>query len=168
MLKTKIESILFVSDTPVTKEKLTELLTPATQDEIVTALNEMKMEYLDPKYSFSLECVADGYQLRTKSDYKNLIVKYLEEKPEKLSSQSMDTLAIVAYKQPITKAEIEEIRGVESYFLLKTLIEKRLIRIVGKKEVLGKPLLYGTTDYFLELVGLTSINELPELGASCD
>ncbi len=168
MLKQKIESLLFVSDTPVTKEKLTELLTPATEDEIVSTLNEMKMEYLDPKYSFSLEFVADGYQLRTKPDYKDLIIKYLEEKPEKLSSQAMDTLAIIAYKQPITKAEIEEIRGVESYFLLKTLIEKRLIRIVGKKEILGKPLLYGTTDYFLELVGLNTIGELPELGASCD
>ena len=163
MLKTKIESLLFVSDTPILLDKLTALLSPATQDEIITALGEMKMEYLDPKYSFSLEFVADGYQLRTKPDFKELIIKYLEEKPERLSSQAMDTLAIVAYKQPMTKAEIEEIRGVESYFLLKTLIEKRLIRIVGKKEVLGKPLLYGTTDYFLELVGLASITELPEL-----
>ena len=163
MLKTKIESLLFVSDTPILLDKLTELLSPATKDEIITALGEMKMEYLDPKYSFSLEFVADGYQLRTKPDFKELIIKYLEEKPERLSSQAMDTLAIVAYKQPMTKAEIEEIRGVESYFLLKTLIEKRLIRIVGKKEVLGKPLLYGTTDYFLELVGLASITELPEL-----
>ena len=163
MLKTKIESLLFVSDTPILLDKLTELLSPATKDEIITALGEMKMEYLDPKYSFSLEFIADGYQLRTKPDFKELIIKYLEEKPERLSSQAMDTLAIVAYKQPMTKAEIEEIRGVESYFLLKTLIEKRLIRIVGKKEVLGKPLLYGTTDYFLELVGLASITELPEL-----
>jgi segregation and condensation protein B len=163
MLKTKIEALLFVSDTPISKEKFVELLAPATEDEITTALNEMKMEYLDPKYSFSLEFVADGYQLRTKADYKELIIKYLEEKPEKLSPQAIDTLAIIAYKQPITKVDVEEIRGVDSYFLLKTLLEKRLVRIVGKKESLGKPLLYGTTDYFLELVGLNSINELPEL-----
>ena len=157
-----IEALLFVSDKPLSLEQLRTVLERDTAD-IKAALKELKEDYQN-KHSFRLREVAGGYQLVTDPEYASWLRKLFQGgRKERLSRPALETLAIIAYKQPITKPEMEQLRGVDVNGVVKTLLEKNLIRIRGRKNVIGRPLLYGTTKRFLEYFGLNSLEELPDL-----
>jgi len=158
-----LESLLFSSETPIKLKKLHDLLPDIPQKELREVLGQLKEEYEKLNRSFTLREVANGYQLCTKAQYSSWIKKLKKSRPFRLSPATMETLAIIAYKQPIIRAEIEEIRGVDVGGILRSLIEKKLIKVMGKKDVLGKPLLYGTTSVFLTMFGLKGLNDLPSL-----
>ena len=135
-----------------------------SRSDIASALQEMEQEYLsNPQRGIILAEVGGGWQFRTRPENAAIIRGFYQPKPTKLSKPSLETMAIVAYRQPITRVEIDLIRGVDSGGVLKTLLEKNLVRIVGKKEEPGKPMLYGTTQEFLELFQLSSLKDLPTL-----
>lgn len=161
-LKAIIEAILFVSGKPVNLDRLKDVI-GEDKESIKSALQQMIDEYRKDTRGIEIVEVAGGYQMRTKTNLSEYVKNYLQVKPSKLSRPAMETLAIIAYKQPITKSEIEYIRGVDSSGILRALLERKLIRIVGKKDVPGRPLLYGTTKEFLELFGLSDIRDLPTL-----
>lgn len=132
--------------------------------DIQQALSELAQEYLEnPARGILLGEVAGGWQFRTRPENAVILRQFYQPKPTKISKPSLETLAIVAYRQPVTRVEIDAIRGVDSGGVLKTLLEKNLVRIVGKKDEPGKPMLYGTTQDFLELFQLKSLQELPTL-----
>ncbi|HEX5034627.1 MAG TPA: SMC-Scp complex subunit ScpB, partial [bacterium] len=134
------------------------------RSEIIQALEDLAAEYrTQDQRGIVLAEVANGWQFRTKPENAAILQQFSQPKPTKISKPSLETLAIVAYKQPITRVEIDLIRGVDSGGVLKTLLEKNLVRIVGKKDEPGKPMLYGTTQDFLELFQLKSLQELPTL-----
>ncbi|MCE9624942.1 MAG: SMC-Scp complex subunit ScpB [Deltaproteobacteria bacterium] len=132
--------------------------------EIQQALQELAEEYLNnPTRGILLTEVANAWQFRTRPENAIILRQFYQPKPTKISKPSLETLAIVAYRQPVTRAEIDAIRGVDSGGVLKTLLEKNLVRIVGKKDEPGKPMLYGSTQEFLELFQLKNLHELPTL-----
>lgn len=158
-----IEAMLFASQSPLTIKHITEVLEDISSDVIKTVIYQLKEEYAKKSKGIGLMEISGGYQFRTKPQYKNHISKLSKTKPLRLTQSALETLAIVAYKQPIIKSEIEEIRGVDSGYMLRALLEKKLIRIIGKKDVVGKPLLYSTTKEFLELFSLKDLSSLPSL-----
>jgi len=132
--------------------------------EIQQALQEIAQEYLEnPMRGIVLSEIANGWQFRTRPENAVILRQFFQPKPTKISKPSLETLAIIAYRQPVTRVEIDAIRGVDSGGVLKTLLEKNLVRIVGKKDEPGKPMLYGTTQDFLELFQLKGLQELPTL-----
>ncbi|MEW6556727.1 MAG: SMC-Scp complex subunit ScpB [Elusimicrobiota bacterium] len=162
-LKKIIEALLFVAQTPLQLETLIQI-TEKTANEIKHAIAELKTEYETNQSALQIIEIAEGWQLTTRKEFAGFIKKlYKEETTLKLSSSALETLAIIAYKQPITRAEIEAIRGVEVSAVLKTLIEKNLVRTCGRKDTVGTPFLYGTTQQFLIYFGLKSTDELPSL-----
>lgn len=134
-----------------------------TRAEIQTVLEEIQNHYQSIEYGFELVSVAGGFQFRTKPSMSPYIRAMNQSAPSKLSQAALESMAMVAYRQPITRAEIDQLRGVDSGGVLKTLLDRELVRIVGKKEEAGKPLLYGTTDIFLETFQLKSLQDLPTL-----
>lgn len=163
-VKKVLEALLFVSEKPLSLKELKALVKEdyADIDNIENILNELKTEYENMDKPYEIKFVANGWTFATKADYSPWIKKLLKEKSVlKLSPSALETLAIIAYKQPITRAEIDEIRGVESSGVIDTLLERKLIKIVGRKEALGRPLLYGTTQDFLKHFGLAHLSELP-------
>ncbi len=162
-LRLIVESLLFASDRALTLRDLHGILSDYTYGEIKEALNELIKEYTQLQRSFELVEVAEGYLFRTKKEYGEYLRRLYRISPYKLSAPAMETLAIIAYKQPITKYEIESIRGVDVTHILKVLMEKGLVRIVGKKDIAGRPLLYGTTRRFLEVFGLKDLSTLPDI-----
>ncbi|HHT9118965.1 MAG TPA: SMC-Scp complex subunit ScpB [Candidatus Hypogeohydataceae bacterium YC41] len=160
-IKPVVEALLFATDQPLPIKKLVEIL-GAEKECILQAIDLLRQEYESSRRAFQLEEIAGGYQLLSKKEYHSWI-SCLEKKntESSLSPAAVETLAIVAYKQPILRATIEAIRGVESSQILRSLIEKGLVKIVGKDESLGRPLLYGTTKRFLDYFGLNSLNDLP-------
>ncbi len=134
-----------------------------TRAEIQVVLEEIKNHYQSVDYGFELVNVAGGFQFRTKPAMSAYIRAMNQSAPSKLSQAALESMAMVAYRQPITRAEIDQLRGVDSGGVLKTLLDRELVRIVGKKEEAGKPLLYGTTDIFLETFQLKSLQDLPTL-----
>lgn len=162
-LKNIIESIVFVSSAPVSREQLCELLHGTGREEITDALKELQLFYEQRNGGFLLVEVAEGWQFRTAPEYHPYLQRHLAAKPSRLSPSALETLAIVAYRQPITRVEIEHLRGVDSGGVLKTLLDKRLVRILGKRDLPGRPLIYGTTREFLEVFGLKNLKGLPTL-----
>ena len=163
-LKTIIESIIFASDSSVSFNTLKEIFGDEVDvDDIRQAIDKLVAEYNESNRGFWLQEIAGGYQFRTKQDFALWIKKLSKVKPTRLSQPSLETLAIIAYKQPITRPEIEQIRGVDVGGVLKTLLERKLIRIMGKKDLPGRPLIYGTTNEFLEVFGLKDLESLPTL-----
>ena len=165
-LKSIIESLVLVSEEPISANAIALMLEPdgVTKADIETAIGEIKARHNDdPSAGFYLAEVAGGFQFRTKTENALVINKLNVPKPSKLSQPSLETLAIIAYKQPIVRSEIEEIRGVDSGGVLKTLLERNLVRIIGKRDDPGNPLIYGTTTEFLEMFSLGSLKELPTL-----
>lgn len=167
-LKGLLEALIFASDHPIKLDRLHDILSTERKDlsdkrEIKTLLEEMAEEYRSGNRGIVLQEVAGGYQLRTKKDYAPLIKKLAARRPPRFGRAAMETLAIVAYRQPVTRAEIDELRGVDSGGALRGLLEKRLIRILGRKEVPGKPIVYGTSNIFLEHFGLRDLSQLPPL-----
>jgi segregation and condensation protein B len=131
--------------------------------DISSALKVLKYEYEALGRSFYVREISGGYQFRSRSDYSPYILKMLQASPTRLSRATMETLAIVAYKQPVLRQEVERIRGVDVGGVLKTLLEKGLIRIMGRKNLPGRPLVYGTTKKFLEVFDLKDLESLPKL-----
>jgi len=162
-LKAILESLLFAAAEPVALSQLVTVLETVARDDIKTALGEMAVAYAAGARGIVLEEVAGGYQLRTPKEHASYVRKLLAAKPPRLSRPLLETVAIVAYRQPITRPEIEQLRGVDCGGVLDTLVERRLIKIAGRKEAPGRPIMYTTTPEFLELFGLKDLGGLPDL-----
>jgi segregation and condensation protein B len=162
-LKSVIESLLFVADGPQTLHRFGELLDPVDRQTIRDVLSELQGEYENQNRGVRLVEVAGGYQLRTPKANADWVKKFLGGRPARMGKATLETLAIVAYRQPITKAEVEAIRGVDVDGVLTTLLERNLIRAVARKDVPGRPFLYGTTPEFLQLFNLKDLSHLPTL-----
>ena len=162
-LKAVIENVLFAADQPVSVGQLQGLFAETTEKAALkSALDELLREY--QSRNLQLMEVAEGYQLMTRRDYSDWVRKFMKlDKTAKLSQPSLDTLAIIAYKQPLTKAEVEEILGVDSSGVVRTLLEKKIIAPSGRKKVPGRPIMYRTTRKFLEYFGLMDLKDLPTL-----
>jgi len=158
-----VEALLFAASGPLSTSRLAELA--AVQGSLIRSiLEELKEEYQKTDRGFGLEEIAGGYQLLSSAELQPWISKLRrKEHQDTLSQAALETLAIIAYRQPITRADIEGIRGVQSGYILRSLIERSLVRVVGRSEELGRPLLYGTTKQFLEAFGLSSLKSLPKL-----
>jgi len=160
-IKNIIESLLFVTEEPLTVDRLKKILNQADTIEIRKALNDISEEYRARKGGFYLYQVAGGYQVRTRPEYTPWIKRLIQPKPLRLSKAALETLAIIAYKQPIIRSDIEHIRGVDCGGVLKVLLERKFIRVLGRKEIPGRPLIYGTTRHFLEVFDLKTLKDLP-------
>jgi segregation and condensation protein B len=158
-----IESLLFAAGAPVPLSRLVEALGGASRADVVAALEALAQAYEREGRGLRVVHVAGGYQLRTPAEHGPWVRRLLGQRPPRLSRATLETLAIVAYRQPCTRVDIEAIRGVDVDAVLTTLLERRLVRIVGRKEAPGRPLLYGTTREFLELFGLPDLGALPPL-----
>lgn len=162
-LKSTIESLIFVSQNPLDIDAIKGILENVNKMAIQRCLDELLEEYGRLDRSFHLVKVAEGFQFRTKSEYAQWIQKLKKAKATRLTKAALETLAIIAYKQPIIRVEIEDLRGVDSGWILRALLEKKLIRILGRKAMPGRPIVYGTSKYFLEVFGLENISSLPTL-----
>jgi segregation and condensation protein B len=162
-LKAIIESLLFAAGEPVSLNRLAAVLDSVPKAEIQNALGALGSQYAQGGRGLTVEEVAGGYQLRTRKEFAPQIRKLLAGKPPRLSRSLLETLAIVAYRQPVTRPEIEQVRGVDCGGVLETLLERRLIKISGRKEAPGRPMLYETTSEFLEVFGLKDLDSLPDL-----
>ena len=162
-LKAILESLLFAAGEPVALARLAVVLDNVPRDAIKKALGEMALGYSGGARGLVLDEVAGGYQLRTPKEHALYVRKLLAAKPPRLSRPLLETLAIIAYRQPITRPEIEQLRGVDSGGVLETLLERRLARIAGRKEAPGRPIMYATTTEFLEVFGLRDLRSLPDL-----
>lgn len=162
-LKNIIESLLFVADNPIDVRIFKQIIPDADAQEIRQALADLTAEYEARQGGFQLSEVAGGFQFRTRSDYKEWIRRLVQPSPARLSKAALETLAIIAYHQPIIRSDVERIRGVDSGAILRGLLERKLIRILGKKDIPGRPLIYATTQRFLEVFNLKSLSEMPTL-----
>ncbi len=159
-----LESMLFVSSEPLSMTRLAAVLGDFTKAEIEQALRTLRNDLDQERRGIRLALVAGGYRLVTKQEYAPWIKRLDKAKSAaKLTRSALESLAIIAYKQPLVRSEIEELRGVETSGVLRTLLERKLVRIVGRKEVPGRPIMYGTTKYFLEQFGLSDLSQLPPL-----
>ena len=162
-IKSIVENLLLASDQPVSPDRLLQtFVNGADRAELTAVLDELTEEYQSK--SLQIVQVAEGYQLCTRPEYSDWIRKFLKlDKTFRLSQAALDTLSIIAYKQPITRTEIEAIRGVDSSGVARTLLEKKIVGPAGRKDVPGKPIMYRTTQKFLEYFGLKDLTELPTL-----
>lgn len=159
-----LEALIFASPQPVTPKQIAEVMGGVPKESWQAALTEIRADYARDGRGLQLVEVAGGYQITTRPEYNDWVRELLDPKaPTRLSIQALETLAVIAYKQPVTLPEVIELRGVKSGGVLKTLLEKRLIRIMGRKEVVGRPMLYGTTKEFLLHFGLRDLSELPRI-----
>ena len=163
-LKAILEAILFVSPEPVPVARLVSILGTVSKAEVVQALGILTHDLDQDGRGIQLVQLAGGYRLVTKQEYGPWLKRMDKAKAaQKLSRSALESLAIIAYKQPLVRSEIEEIRGVETSGVLRTLCERKLVRIVGRKDVPGRPIMYGTTKFFLEHFGLQDLSQLPPL-----
>lgn len=163
-LKAILEAVLFVSPEPVPVARLVSILGTVSKTEVVQALGILTHDLDQDGRGIQLVQVAGGYRLVTKQEYGPWLKRMDKAKAaQKLSRSALESLAIIAYKQPLVRSEIEEIRGVETSGVLRTLCERKLVRIVGRKDVPGRPIMYGTTKFFLEHFGLQDLSQLPPL-----
>ena len=164
-LENIVEALLFSSSRPLSEKEILQTFEEKDQislSDIKLALNDIKEKYKDN--AFELVKVASGYRLRIKQDYTPWVSRLWESKPQKYSRALLETLALIAYKQPITRGEIEEVRGVSvSSQIIRTLLDRSWIKIVGHRDVPGKPALFSTTKEFLDDLNLSKLSELPEL-----
>lgn len=156
-----VEALLFVAGEALSLERLQKIIPEAKKEDLQKALKRLKQHYQDR--GVLLREVAEGFRLETDPAFAPYIQRLVHGAPPRLSRAALETLAIIAYKQPITKADIEALRGVDSSGALRALLEKGLIRVAGRKDLPGKPLLYATTRKFLEVFGLKDLKELPSL-----
>ncbi|MBU0986786.1 MAG: SMC-Scp complex subunit ScpB [Proteobacteria bacterium] len=160
-IKHIIESLLFVAESPLTLDRIKTVLPQADIQQISDALFQLSQEYETRKGGFFLREVAGGYQIRTRPEYRDWIKRFIQPTPPRLSKAALETLAIIAYKQPIIRSDIEHIRGVDCGGILRTLLERKLIRVLGRKQIPGRPLIYATTRQFLEVFDLKDLKDLP-------
>ncbi len=163
-LKGIVEAILFVSSEPLSVDRLQGVVEGVSRAELMSALRALQADHAVEGRGLQVVEVAGGFQIATRPDCAPWIKRLEKAKAgAKLSRSAMETLAIVAYKQPLVRAEIEQIRGVDTAGVLKTLLDRRLIRIVGRKDIPGRPIMYGTTKQFLQAFGLKDLASLPAL-----
>ena len=160
-LKNIIESLLFVAEEPLGAERFKKILEPAAAEAIAEAVTALKADYDARQGGFYLAEVAGGYQFRTRPEYTAWIRRLVDPKPVRLSRAALETLAIIAYKQPIIRSDVEHIRGVDCGGVLRQLLERKLVRVLGRKEIAGRPLIYATTRKFLETFDLKDLRDLP-------
>lgn len=166
-LSNHIEALIFVSPKPIKEEELKSCLNEMFDAEvpdkdIANAIESLIKKYNDEVYSFHIEKIGAGFQFMTKPAYQSSIGILLKQQSKKrLSNSALETLAIIAYKQPVTKSEIEQIRGVNCDYTTQKLLEKELIEIKGKSDSIGRPLLYGTSEKFMEYFGINKMDDLP-------
>jgi len=159
-----VEAILFSTDVPLSARKLSQMLGVGNAGDVKAHIDALNEAYDQTGRSFRIECIANGYQMLTQSKYDVWVKKLQKSRADsRLSAAALETLAIVAYKQPILRADVESIRGVAAGDMLVRLREVDLVKIVGRAEEIGRPMLYGTTNKFLEVFGLASIKDLPKL-----
>lgn len=161
--KRLIEALILAAAEPIGAARLADIVPGCDAGRVRTLVGQLNDEYTAEGRAFRVESVAGGYQLRTRSEFAPYLQQLRTERPLRLSNAALETLAIIAYKQPATRAEIEHIRGVEVGAVLRGLLERHLIRLAGHREVPGRPLLYGTTRRFLEIFGLNALSDLPTL-----
>lgn len=158
-----VEALIFVSDEPITVKTLSDVL-EEDRETIEAAVEELKQEYEEREGGLQLREIAGGWQIGTRTEYHEEIRRFLKTRPSaKLSLAALETLAVIAYKQPVTVPEILEIRGVQSASAIKTLLDKKLITAKGRKETVGRPMMYGTSKDFLLQFGLKDLSELPSI-----
>ena len=161
-IKSIAESLLFAAGAPLSLRRIAEVI-GVIQAEVKPAIALLREEYAAPGHGILLAEVAGGYQFRTVPENAEYVKTLVREKPNRLSRAALETLAIIAYRQPITKVEIEAVRGVDVDGVLNSLLTKKLVRVLGRKDVPGRPWVYGTTPQFLELFGLSDLASLPPL-----
>ena len=172
-LKPKIEAIIYAAETPITIEQIIALvkdssgITDGTElrSQVMLALGELKAEYAVDAHGIEIREVANGYRMSTKPEQHDLVRSFAKslKPPIRLSLQALETLAVIAYKQPVTVPEISEIRGVDSSGVIATLLDRKLVTTSGRKDVIGRPILYKTTKEFLLRFGLKDVHELPSM-----
>lgn len=162
-IKPILENLLFVSDTPIRLETLIEILPEFGQEIILKGIQQIQTDCREASRGVELVEVAGGYQYRTKPQWAEWVNRLKKVKALKLSQSALETLAIIAYRQPVIRPEIEQIRGVDSGWVVRTLMEKGLVKMMGRKDLPGRPMIYGTTKAFLELFGLNALTDLPNL-----
>lgn len=160
-IKNIIESLLFVSEDPLTIGSIKNALEIEDPKEIRSALKELTDDYENRNGAFRLHEVAGGFQIRTRPEYNQWIKRLIQPKASRLSKAALETLAIIAYKQPTIRSDVEHIRGVDCGGVIRILLEKKLVRVLGRKEIPGRPLIYGTTKQFLEVFDLKNLRDLP-------
>ncbi len=160
-LKHIVESLLFVSDTPLTVDQLKSVLDGVETAAIRAAIDDLMAEYDRRGGGFALKTVAGGFQFRTRRRYNEWIKRLVRPAPQRLSKAALETLAVIAYNQPIIRSDVEHIRGVDSGGVIRMLMERKLIRVLGRKEIPGRPLIYATTKHFLEVFELKDLKDLP-------
>lgn len=160
-LKHIIESLLFVSEAPLSVDRIRDVLDLKDTGPVTEALDQLAAEYESRKGGFFLREVAGGFQIRTRPEYKDWIKRLLQSSPARLSKAALETLAIIAYKQPVLRSDIEYIRGVDSGGVLRMLLERKIIKVLGRKDIPGRPMIYGTTQQFLAMFDLKDLKDLP-------
>ncbi len=160
-----VEAVLFASDKPLAAQEIREAFEEAVSiEDVKSSLEALRQEYAASNRGFILKEIAGGYQFMTHSDLAPYLKRfYKSREKKKLSQAGLETLAIIAYRQPVTRADIEIVRGVNSDGALRTLLERNMVKMVGKKDVPGHPMMYGTTKEFLDHFGINSLQELPAL-----
>ena len=164
-----IEALIFSSEQSIRIEEIIYCLQSAferdfTKEEVTLSITNIQKKYLGENFAIELVNISNGYQFLTKKDYHPIIsLLQLQRSKKKLSPAALETLAIIAYKQSVTKLEIEQIRGVNSDYSVQKLLEKELITIVGKSETVGRPILYSTRQQFMDYFGINNLNELPQI-----
>jgi segregation and condensation protein B len=162
-LKAIVEALVYASPEPLTPKVLLKLLSDEPKEDVLAAIEALRQDY-ESRSGLQMAEVAGGYQITTRPELHDWVRRLFHERTtQKLSVASLETLSVIAYKQPITQAEIGEIRGVNTSGVLSTLLERHLIKIVGRKNVVGRPFLYGTTKEFLIRFGLKDVNDLPKI-----
>jgi segregation and condensation protein B len=167
-LEQHIEALIFTTEHPIPLKEIKSVLdatfeTEFPEEDLLRGLESLKLRYAKPQYAFEIVDIAEGYQFLTKPAYHNSVGMFLKQTTKKrLSQAALETLSIIAYKQPVSKTELEQIRGVNCDYALQKLLEKELIDIKGRSEAVGRPLLYGTSEKFMDYFGIKSLLDLPK------
>ena len=168
-LQTHIQALIFCAQAPVAIEDLQKCLSEVLQYEVsisdvLESIQEINERFAANDFAFQIYAIGGGYQFLTKPDYQDAIGLFLKQKSKrKLSASTLETLAIIAYKQPISKSGVEQIRGVSCDYAIQKLLEKELIQIKGKADTIGRPIIYGTTQKFMDYFGINHLKDLPQL-----
>jgi segregation and condensation protein B len=158
-----VEAVILGSPEPISAQRVAAVIPYCKPAKVKALVEDLNAEYAEQGRSFEIGEIAGGYQVRTLPEFATYLQQIQPQRPLRLSKAALETLAIVAYRQPVTRAEIEDVRGVDAGAVVRGLMERKLLRIVGHKEVPGRPMLFGTTRRFLEVFGLEKLEDLPSL-----
>ena len=158
-----VEAIILGSQDPISAQAVAAVIPYCKPAKVKTLVAELNAEYIKHGRSFAIDEVAGGYQVRTNPEFASYLQQVQPQRPLRLSKAALETLAIIAYRQPVTRAEIEAVRGVDAGAVVRSLLDRKLVRMTGHKDVPGRPMLYGTTRRFLEVFGIEKIEDLPSL-----